>query len=82
MDEISLFNWILIFVLSSIWWKWILSWGGAHAIEGIKSWFIIGWFAGHWTAEQIRLYALCVWVLQTLWFTVGLFVPEARVLSR
>ncbi len=79
MQQLSFGAWVLIYALSSLWWKWILSWGGAHFIEGVASWFTIGWFAPRWDAEQIRLYALCIWVIQTIWFVLGLFWPEARV---
>lgn len=69
---------VLLYLLNSLFWKWIISWGGAQFLEGWKSFFIIDWFAWGWTAEQIRLYALVVWVFSTLFFLVGLFRPEWR----
>lgn len=78
MEPMGLGVWVAIFLLSSLWWKWILSWGGAAWLEGIKAWIGLGWFAGAWTAEQIRLYALCCWVLEGGWFAIGVFVPGAR----
>ncbi|MCF7514225.1 hypothetical protein L3V43_10150 [Pseudoalteromonas sp. L23] len=38
----------------------------------------IGWFAALWTAEQLRLYALCILVLQVPWFIAGLLMPQWR----
>ncbi|XID75285.1 hypothetical protein ACF3NA_01660 [Alkanindiges sp. WGS2144] len=70
--------WIIIYVLNSLWWKWILSWSGAQWLEGWKAWFFLEWFTADWQAEQIRFYALLMWILTTLWFVVGLIAPAAR----
>lgn len=74
----SITVWIVLYVLNSFWWKWIISWGGAQWVEGWKSFLLIEWFALDWNAEQIRLYALCTWVLSTLWFIAGMLVPGLR----
>lgn len=74
----SLLTWILSHVTLAAFWLWILSFGGAEKIEGWKSFFIIGWFAALWTAEQLRLYALCILVLQVPWFIAGLLIPQWR----
>jgi hypothetical protein len=55
-----------------------LSWGGADLIEGWKSIFFTDWFTAHWSAEQLRLYALCMWIITTIGFFIGLFFPELR----
>ena len=39
---------------------------------------LIGWFSLDWTAEQIRLYVLIIWIIETIWFVVGLFQPSLR----
>lgn len=67
--------WILSYTGSALFWLWILRWGGADWLEGWKAWVAIGWFAGHWHAEQIRLYALILFVLESIWFVLGLFSP-------
>jgi hypothetical protein len=69
---------ILIYIANSLFWKWIISWGGAEWLEGWRSFFFLSWFAGGWTAEQIRLYALVLWVFSTIFFIVGLIKPEYR----
>jgi hypothetical protein len=75
---VSILTWTILFIATSLWWKWIISWGGAQWLEGWKSFFLIEWFALDWSAEQIRFYAVIVWVLSTIWFLVGLFIPEVR----
>ena len=69
---------IAVYVASSLFWKWIISWGGAAWLEGWRAFFLLEWFAAHWSAEQIRLYALIMWIASTLLFAVGLIVPEYR----
>ena len=78
MEPMSLGIWVVLFVVSSLWWKWILSWGGANWLEGFKSWFFLNWVAWSWNAEQIRLYALCCWVAESIWFLIGVFIPSVR----
>ncbi len=70
--------WILVYIASVLFWVWILRWGGAEWLEGWKAWAAIGWFAGHWKAEQIRFYAWLLLILETVGFVVGLFVPDLR----
>lgn len=48
-------------------------------VEGWASFWLIHWMAPSWSAEQIRLYALCILVFQAIWFLVGLFKPELRI---
>ncbi len=70
--------WIASFAGVSLFWKWILSWGGAEWLEGWKAFFVIDWFAALWSAEQIKLYALLSWIGSGVWFAVGLLRPEFR----
>lgn len=70
--------WIGIYVTSGLFWIWVLNWGGADWLEGWKAWFSIGWFAGLWNAEQLRLYALLMFWADTVWFVVSIFVPGLR----
>lgn len=72
------YTFILLYLLNSLFWKWLISWGGARWLEGWKAYLIIDWFAAHWTAEQIRLYAVIMWLLTTLYFIVALCKPEYR----
>lgn len=74
----TLVEWVIIYILSALFWLWILNWGGARWLEGWKASFMVGWFTGWWTAEQLRLYALILLVFETIWFLVGLVKPEYR----
>lgn len=71
-------QWLLLFLLSSIFYGWVLLGNGAKWLEGWLSWWVIGWFSLDWTAEQIRLYVLIIWIVETIWFVVGLFQPSLR----
>ena len=73
--------WLLGFLGTSWVNYWILAMDGAKKIEGWLSFFVVGWFALDWHAEQIRLYVLIIWLAQTVWFVVGVFVPELRFLG-
>ncbi|OLP18016.1 hypothetical protein BST81_13330 [Leptolyngbya sp. 'hensonii'] len=74
----SLIAWIVSFALTSLFWKWVLSWGGAEWLEGWKAFFVIDLFAGFWSAKQIKLYGLICWIGSGIWFVVGLIWPAMR----
>ena len=67
-----------MYLLISLFYKWVISWGGAKTIEGWKSFFLIGWFALDWNSEQIRLYALIGWLVTTVIFIIGCFNSQFR----
>jgi hypothetical protein len=69
---------IALYALNSLFWKWVISWGGAQWLEGWRAFFFLEWFALDWKAEQIRLYALVAWLISTVFFIVGLINPEYR----
>jgi hypothetical protein len=77
-DIMTLNAWIASYVGTSLFWKWVLSWGGAEWLEGWRAFFVIDWFAARWSAEQIRLYALFCWIGSTVWFVVGLACLDCR----
>lgn len=54
------------YILFSLFFKWLLSWGGAEKIEGWLAGLLISWHAVDWSAEQIRFYALLSWVAYTV----------------
>ena len=74
----SLTAWVIQFALQSLFYKWLLSWGGAQWLVGLKSALTLGWMTWDWNAEQIRLYALLLWVIADVWFVVGLINPALR----
>ena len=78
----NIYQWMILYLLNCLLWKWILSWGGAKWLQGWKVLFVLEWAEQHWTIEQIRFYALMMWILGTIWFVLGLFFPEARFFSK
>lgn len=76
----STFLWILIYIVFSIIYKWIISWGGAKHIQGWKSIFFTDTESTYWNVEQIRLMTIFIWVCFTVLFLIGLFYPEYRFL--
>ena len=75
----GVFEWVILNFLLLLFWLWILCWGGARWVEGFKSVFLIHIFAIKWDSEQIRLYALCILIVNIIWFFTGLFIPGFRV---
>lgn len=74
----SLLHWFLLFAASSVFTLWVMRWGGAEWMEGWKALFFVDW--PYWSAAQIKLYFLMVWLLHALWFVIGVFAPIARAL--
>jgi hypothetical protein len=71
--------WVGLFAVTSLFWCWIIFWGGAEVLEGtVASLFLISSFAWRWSADGIRLFAWCSWIASGFWFVLGLFVPETR----
>lgn len=62
-----------LYALTMLWWKWILSWGGAERLEGWQSFWLIDWFAAAWSAEQIRLYAWLMLGVETIVYIFLIF---------
>lgn len=75
----SLLIWILFYVLISLKFKWIISWGGAESIKGWKSIFFFDLGnSEEWNTEQLRAMALLLWICFSILFVVGLIYPELR----
>lgn len=71
--------WILSYAFDLLVSLWILRWGGARYLEGtFASGFLVSMLAPRWSAEGIKFFVLATLVGSTVWFVVGLFVPEAR----
>ena len=75
----SIAGWVLGYVVDLLFTLWILRWGGARWLEGtLASGFLISWFAPRWSAEGIRAFVFLSFIVTSVWFVVGVFVPEAR----
>ena len=74
----SLLAWIGMFAAWSLFATWVLRWGGAAWMEGWKSLAFVDSWGSLWDEAQIKLYFLCLWIVNGLRFLAGLFVPEWR----
>ena len=76
----SLVAWLALNALAAPINLWVLAWGGAEKIEG---WLSVFYTECHgsltWSAEQIRLFALLILIVQIVLIAPGIFVPELRV---
>lgn len=65
--------WLLGHGLNTLFWLWVLLWGGADRLEGtFAAGFLIDWLAPSWSADGIRLFALLMLVVGGIAFAVGL----------
>ncbi len=77
----SVWVWIGLFLVASLFWSWVIWLGGAEWLEGsFVSGLLIDWWAPRWSAEGIKLYAGLTWIVSGLWFVFGLFHADSRVL--
>ena len=71
--------WIGLFLLGSLLWAWIILWGGAEWLEGS---FLVGLLvhfrAPARAADGIRIFAWGTWLVQAVWFLLGLFSRDVR----
>jgi hypothetical protein len=75
----SLLLWVAVFAVLSLFWSWILFWGGAEWLEGsFLSGLLLDVWAPRWSADGIKVFVKLTWFLAGVWFVVGLFVPAAR----
>lgn len=74
-----LLDWIITYIINTLFWLWITIWGGAEKLENsFISGFIINIFSVNWSAEVIKFYGWLIIIGTTVWFFVGLFIPELR----
>jgi hypothetical protein len=71
----ELLLWIGSFAAGSLFWAWILFWGGAERLEGsMLSGFLLWIRAPEWPAEGIKLFAWGSWICQTIGFVIALIL--------
>ena len=73
--KMSVTEWILINLLTALFWLWVHKWSGAYWLERWQAAFMA---CPWWTADQLRTYAYLVLFAQAIWFVVGLANPEYR----
>ncbi len=75
----SLIVWITLHFGNTLFWLWVVRWGGAEWLEGtLASGFVINIFAPRWSSDGIKLFGWGILIGDIIWFLVGLFIPEAR----
>jgi hypothetical protein len=71
--------WIRIFLLNSLFWSWLLFWGGAERLEVLfLAALLVHLRAFVWSAEGIELFPLLSWKISAFWFVVRLFSSAVR----
>ncbi|OIH12236.1 hypothetical protein A7M79_01360 [Acinetobacter baumannii] len=75
----SLLAWIVKYVIISLIYRWIISWGGAEKIEGWTSYLFFGFFTIDFNNEQLKLLSLILWFLYSIYFILGIFIPDLRI---
>lgn len=75
----SVLLWCMSYALCSALNYWLLACGGAKVVEGWLSIFVVGWLAWDWNSEQIRLYTLIMWLVETVVFVLGLLNTPLRL---
>lgn len=73
-----MFLWLIFYFCQSLLYAWILFWGGDRYLEGRLSSFALDLFAPKWNIEQLKMYALLMWIIATLVFLFGCMKPEFR----
>jgi hypothetical protein len=74
--------WIALFAAGSLFWAWILFWGGAERLEGTLLSGILLWCqAPTWSTTAIKVFAAGSWAIQAVWFVIGVFSPAVRWFS-
>jgi hypothetical protein len=74
-----LLEWVGLFGAESLFWVWVIFWGGAERLEGtFTSGVLIDYLAPRWTAEGIKMFAALIWLFSGVWFVWGCFSPDLR----
>jgi hypothetical protein len=75
----SLVELILAYLIHLVFWLWVTRWGGAQRLEGtFSSGFLIHVLAPRWTADGIKLFGYGAIFVSTVFFLLGLFLPDFR----
>lgn len=80
----NLSNWIMIYVANLCFWLWIVKWGGAEKLgdtplSGIFTFCItLKW--NEMTSGGIKLLMSVIFFIHTIFFILGILVPEFRTM--
>lgn len=74
--------WVGLFLACSLFWGWLVFGGGADWLEGsLLAALVVHARATAWTAEGIKAFAVLMWLGQGVWFVIGLFSKDARLVG-
>ena len=72
--------WIIIYLSNLVFWLWVALWGGAERLDdSFIVYFIITHVRRRWEAESLKLLAWVSIIGSSIWFVMGLFLPEVRL---
>jgi len=75
----TLAGWTGSYVVNTLFWLWVVRWGGAEWLVGqLSSVLLISALVPRRTVVSIKLIGWVILVATRIWFLVGLFVPAAR----
>jgi hypothetical protein len=75
----TLSQWTGSYVLNTLFWLWVVRWGGAEwLVEQLSSVLLISALVPRRTVAVIKLLGWVILVTTRVWFLVGLFFPGAR----
>ena len=78
----SLPLWIVVYVVQTLLWVWILFLGGAERLDGTKTAGCliapIAMWGREWTADEIKLFGWLAFLGTTFWFILGIVSPMLR----
>jgi hypothetical protein len=75
----SLVTWFALYFVESAFCAWVLFYGGALALRGLLVSILFYVRASEWDQEGIKLYVGASWVVSSVWFVVGVFLPQWRL---
>lgn len=71
MSDVAFIIWVAVFAATSLFWTWVLFWGGAELLEGsFLSRILIHNLASRWSAQGIKLFGGLIWFLEGIWIVV------------
>ncbi len=78
-EGMTIFLWIVFYMLDLVFWLWIIRWGGAERLEGtLTSGGLVDVPAPRWSAEGINLFGWLMLVGSIVLFIGGLIYPGIR----
>ena len=82
MNDMSLLKWVVCHILILLFLYWVAFRQGAYWLERIFFGRIFGIFINpllsKWDSEQMKIYAFWVFLIDSIWFIIGVFIPGLR----